>query len=238
MKQIIAMGHGGFSLDPDNLALDRYICEQTGKAHPQVCFLPQASGEAPEYIVNFYRAFTALEAKPTHLSLFRLPSVDLEHFILAQDAIYVGGGNTKSMLALWREWGVDRILRKAWENGVVLSGLSAGAICWFAQGVTDSIPGALTPLPCLGLLAGSCCPHYDGEAHRRPAFHALMRAGDVSPGYGIDEGAALHFVGETLHAVVTSHPDVTAYYVRPGERDVMEQALPHMYLLEDTGSAS
>lgn len=171
MKHIIAMGHGGFSMDANNLVLDHYVCEQSGKAHPSVCFLPQASGEAPNYIINFYKAFTTLEAKPSHLSLFRPPTSDLESFILDKDIIYVGGGNTKSMLALWREWELDIILRKAWEQGVVLAGLSAGAICWFEQGSTDSIPGRLSALDCLGYLPGSYCPH---TMERRTAVPVII----------------------------------------------------------------
>jgi dipeptidase E len=225
MRQIIAMGHGGFSMDPENLVLDRYICEQTGKPRPKVCFLPQASGEAERYIINFYAAFTRLGAEPSYLSLFRPPTADLVSFLLEKDVLYVGGGNTKSMLALWREWGLDAIVRQAWKQGVVLAGLSAGAICWFEQGSTDSIPGQLSALDGLGLLSGSCCPHYNGEAERRPSYHRLVAAGEILPGYGVDEGAALHFLNADLSRVVTSHPDVTAYYVEKIGDEVQERAL-------------
>ncbi len=117
------------------------------------------------------------------------------------------------------------MLRQAWEQGIVLAGLSAGAICWFAQGSTDSIPGRLSALECLGLLPGSCCPHYNGEAERRPGYHRLIAAGEMLPGYGVDEGAALHFVDASLLRVVTSHPDVTAYYVEKTDDEVHERAL-------------
>ena len=135
---------GDFQWKPDNLALDEYILEQANQPHPSVCFLPTASGDSPEYVVKFYAAFTKLDCQPIHLSLFRLPTADLAGFLLSQDVIYVGGGNTRSMLALWRGWGLNRILRKALENGVVLAGISAGAICWFEQGITDSVPGELS----------------------------------------------------------------------------------------------
>jgi peptidase E len=171
-----------------------------------------------------------LDAVPSHLSLFRPPTADLESFLLEKDVIYVGGGNTKSMLALWRAWGLDAILRKAWEQGVVLAGLSAGAICWFEQGSTDSIPGRLSALECLGYLKGSCCPHYDGEAERRPNYQQMVAAGEILPGYGIDEGAAMHFWGDELHAVVTSHPNVTAYAVEVEDGVAQERALPVTYL--------
>jgi len=231
MKQIIAMGHGGFSMDRNNLVLDRYVCQQTEKARPKVCFLPQASGEAESYVIRFFEAFTSLDAVPSHLSLFHPPTADLESFVLEKDVIYVGGGNTKSMLALWREWGLDAILRQAWEQGVVMAGLSAGAICWFEQGSTDSIPGRLSALDCLGLVSGSCCPHYDGNEERRPSYHELIANGEILPGYGVDEGAALHFVDDAPPRVITSHPDVTAYVVEMVDGEVQEQALEANYLL-------
>jgi len=232
MRQIIAMGGGGFSMEPDNLALDRYVIEQTGKAAPKVCFLPTASGDAPAYVVNFYAAFTGLGCVPTYLSLFRPPTADLASFLLEQDVLYVGGGNTKSMLALWREWDLDVILRTAWERGVVLTGLSAGAICWFEQGVTDSVPGTLGALACLGYLRGSCCPHYDGENERRPSYRRLVGAGEILPGYGVDDGAALHYCGDALHRVVSSRPEATAYYLDVVEGETPERRLEAHYLLK------
>jgi dipeptidase E len=230
--QIIAMGGGGFSMEPDNLAMDRYVLEQTNKPNPSVCFLPTASGDAETYSLKFYAAFATLDCRPSHLSLFRPPTADLEGFLLEKDAIYVGGGNTKSMLALWHEWNLDVILRKAWEQGVVLAGLSAGAICWFEQGLTDSIPGRLTALSCLGYLFGSCCPHYDGEAERRPSYQHLVQEGSIASGYGVDDGAALHFIGSELTAVVSSRPQATAYHLRREGDQLNETPLLHRYLLE------
>src|SRR4051812_21547275 len=113
---------------------------------------------------------------------------------------------TRSMLALWREWSLDRYLRRAWEDGVVLAGVSAGALCWFDQGLTDSVPGQLNPLTCLGFLGGSCAPHYDGDPGRRPAYHRLVGEERLKPGYAIDDGAALHFHGAELIATITSEP--------------------------------
>ena len=225
VKQIIAMGGGGFSMEPDNLALDRYVLAQAATPRPRVCFLGTASGDADGYIVKFYEAFTTLHCEPSHLSLFRLPSADLASAILAQDVIYVGGGNTRSMLVLWREWGLDEVLKTAWQQGVVLAGLSAGAVCWFEQGVTDSVPGTLGALDCLGMLPGSCCPHYDGEVERRPAYHRLVAGGTILPGYGIDDGAALHFVDQELKCVISSRPDATAYEVAGTGDGVSERAL-------------
>lgn len=198
LRQIIGMGGGGFSDEPDNLALDRYVLAQARRTQPRVCFVPTASGDAAGYVAGFYRSFRTLPCRPAHLSLFKLPTADLTSFVLAQDVIYVGGGNTKSMLTLWREWKLDRVFRRAWREGIVLCGLSAGSICWFKQGVTDSVPGALGVLPCLGLLPGSNCPHYDREPKRRPAYRRLIRAGAISSGYAADDGVGLHFIGTTL----------------------------------------
>lgn len=213
MQQIVAMGGGGFSMDPDNPALDRYIIEQTGKDQPCVCFLPQASGEAQDYIVNFYTAFLALNTIPSHLSLFRPHTADIEGFLMKQDLIYVGGGNTRSMLALWREWGIDTILRAALEKGTVLAGLSAGAICWFEQGITDSIPGTLTAIDCLGFLPGSCSPHYNGELARRPNFQRMIASGELKPGIALDDFAAGHYVDGHLRRVISARPRAQGYRV-------------------------
>jgi peptidase E len=157
---------------------------------------------------------------------------------MAQDIIYVGGGNTKSMLALWREWGLDEILHEAWYKGIVLAGLSAGAICWFEQGVTDSIPGQLNPLPCLGFLSGSCCPHYDGQTERRPAYHHLMNEGKITPGYGIDESAALHFIGDELNCVVSANSEAKAYRVAKISGEIREETIMPRHLLQPSAEAT
>jgi peptidase E len=230
LGQIIALGGGGFSMEPENLILDRYILEQSGADRPKVCFLPTASGDAHEYIVRFYAAFTTLDCQPSHLTLFHPGAADLEEFLLEKDILYVGGGNTRSMLAIWREWGVTEILRKAWNRGKLLAGLSAGAICWFEQGVTDSVPGRLSKMDCLGYLAGSCCPHFDGEGERRPTFHRLLSGDQILPGYGIDDGAALHFEGVELQRVVCSRPQAKAYSLRNDAGGVVEQALESFFL--------
>ena len=177
MQQIIALGGGGFSMEPDNLALDEYVIEQAGKPNAKVCFLAQASGESQEYTLRFYQAFSRLGCPATHLTLFACPPQDARALLLAQDVIYVGGGNTKSLLALWQAWELPTLLRDAYERGIVLAGISAGANCWFEQGVTDSASLAIDVLPCLGFLPGSFCPHYDGEAERRPTFHGCWPKG-------------------------------------------------------------
>jgi dipeptidase E len=214
-KQIIALGGGGFTAQPENLALDTYILEQARRPNPGVCFLPTATGDSDAYIARFYEAYSKLDCRPTSVKLFtRTP--DLESILLAQDVIYVGGGNTRSMLAVWREWGVPDLLRRAWESGIVLAGVSAGAICWFDYGITDSWARELRTLPCLGMVPGTCCPHYDGEIERRPALHRFVASGDVPAALALDDGVGAHFMGRALHRLVSARPSASAYRV---ERD-------------------
>lgn len=228
-KQIIAMGGGGFSMEPENPLLDQYLLKQTGKRNPAVCFVATASGDAEGYLLKFYAAFSKLRCRPSHLSLFR-PPADIRSFVLAQDAIYVGGGNTKSLLALWREWGLDRCFREAWRRGIVLGGISAGSICWFEQGLTDSRTGRLTVLPCLGLLKGSNCPHYNGEPKRRPAYQRLIAHGRMQPGIAAEDGVALHYIGRRLERVVSSRPQAAAYRVWMRDGKAREERIPARYL--------
>ena len=230
MQQIIAMGGGGFSMEPDNLALDRYVIAQSGRERPRVCFLAQASGESLDYTVRFYAAFNKLNTVPSHLSLFQPHTADLESFLLEQDIIYVGGGNTKSMLALWREWNLDTILRAACVKGVILAGISAGCICWFEQGMTDSIPGKLTVLPCLGFLPGSCTPHYDGEAQRRPSLQRMVIRNEIMDGYAFEDSAAGHFVDGVLKTCISSRPNARGYRVEHRDGHMLETPLETRYL--------
>ncbi len=225
LRHIVALGGHGFTDSPEDVTFSRYILAQSSAERPEICYLPQAGGEDPLFIARFYRHFLGLGAQPSDLSLFQPHTADIAAFLLAQDIIYVGGGNTKSMLALWRDWGVDRILCQAWEHGIVLSGVSAGAICWFEQGLTDSIPGKLSALDCLGFLPGSCSPHYDGETERRPSYQRMIADGEIAPGYGIDDCAGLHFTGTELCRVVASRSCATAYRVERGTDGASESGL-------------
>jgi peptidase E len=228
--QVIAMGGGGFSMEPENSLLDRYIIKQARKASPSACFLPHATDDAVRYTFRFFKAFTQLDAKPTHLSLFNPETADLESFLIEQDVIYVGGGNTKSMVALWREWNLDDFLRKAYENGTVLAGISAGANCWFEQCSTDSVPGQFSVLGCLGIIRGSFCPHYDGEVERRSSLHKLLSEDKIINGYAADDGAAAHFVSGELAYAVSSRPHAKVYKVGKIDGQVMEDALETHFL--------
>jgi dipeptidase E len=229
-RQVIAMGGGGFSMEPENPLLDRYIIQQAGKTRPSVCFLPHATDDAVRYTFKFFKAFTQLDVKLTHLSLFYPETADLESFLMEQDVIYVGGGNTKSMVALWREWHLDKFLRKAYENGTVLAGISAGANCWFEQCSTDSVPGQLRMLLCLGIIRGSFCPHYDGEAERRPSLHQLLSEDKIISGYAADDGAAAHFVNGEFACAVSSRPHAKVYKVGKVDGRVTEEASETHYL--------
>ncbi|MGA2536663.1 MAG: peptidase E [Terracidiphilus sp.] len=231
--QIVAMGGGGFSMEPDNLLLDRFVLSIAIATAPQpkVCFVGTASGDAQSYVDKFYAAFNTLPCTPTDLSLFKPPTTDLRSFVLEQDVIYVGGGNTRNLLVLWQEWGLDSILREAWLSGIVMAGISAGSICWFQQGLSDSvIPGDLAPLKCLGFLPGSNCPHYDGEPERRPAYHRFIGEGTLDAGYAADDGAALHFIGRELKGVVSSRPAAKAYSLRRVGTEVEEAPLDTVWL--------
>lgn len=234
-RTVIAMGGGGFSMEPENPRLDDHILsiarESRGRDRPRVCFVATASGDAPTYIANFYASF-AQRAEASHLALFTRTIEDIDAFLLDQDIVYVGGGNTENMLAVWRVHGVDRALRRAWEQGVVMTGLSAGSLCWFETGTTDSLGKGLAMLSGgLGFLPGSHAPHYDGEASRRPIYQRLVSEGVMPAGYAADDGAALIFRDERLADVVASRPDARAYRVERGSDGVaVETELPARYL--------
>ena len=230
MKQLIAMGGGGFSMEPENPLLDEYILNQVPANKPKVCFIPTASGDAQSYIDRFYDFFRKQNCEPSHLSLFKPETTDIRQFVLDQDIIYVGGGSTKNLLALWKEWKLDSILYEAWENGVLLAGISAGAICWFEEGLTDSYGESLQPLSCLGFLKGSCCPHYDGEEQRRPTYQKAIAAHELGSGIALDDGAAVHFIGEELEKAVCSRANAKAYRVRVQNKKVIKESLPTHYL--------
>jgi peptidase E len=213
-KRKLIFAVGGWKTPKDALPLMRYFIELTGKPNPKVCLLPTASGDTAESIVSWYDIMNKLDCRPRHLRLFHPSGIDnWEDVLMDMDAIYVGGGNTLNMLSIWKEHGIDKTLRKAWEKGIVLGGGSAGAICWFAQGCTDSRPGKLTALDCLGWLPGSACPHYDHEK-RRAAVNEMVLSGEFKDGLAIDDGAAVLFDGDKLVRAVGSLPKAKAYHVK------------------------
>ncbi|MDQ6732450.1 MAG: peptidase E [Actinomycetota bacterium] len=218
-RRILAMGGGGFTMQERSPALDRLVLTLTGKAVPRICFLPTASGDPREQTTRFQERFGTWLCEPSVLSLFHLARdrIDPYEHLLAQDAIYVGGGSMRNMLAIWREHGVDVAMRQAWEAGTVLAGLSAGAMCWFAGGVTMS-GGAPAAVAGLGLLPGSLSVHLDSEPERLPVFREAIAGGRLEPGFAADDGAALVFAGETLHACVASGPASRILHLNPDRR--------------------
>jgi dipeptidase E len=233
MPQILALGGGGFSMEPGNTLLDDHALRLTGRKRPRVCFLPTASGDADHYVVRFYRNF-APRADASHLSLFRRdrsPGAvegDVRTHLLNQDLIYVGGGSIRSLIGTWRAHGIDDILAEAWAAGVVLCGLSAGSLCWFDEVIT-AFHGPPERVRGLGLLPFSNCVHYDEEPERRDHFRDAIATG-MPGGYGCQDGAALHFVGRELNEVVTSRPKAGAFRVEPIDGVVVETPLTAHFL--------
>jgi peptidase E len=222
--QILAMG-GGALLHRES-RLDELMLELAGSKRPRICYVGTASAHLPERVELFYEAFRGRACEPTHLELYGMPEEPAAH-IARQDVIYVGGGNTANMLAIWRVHGVDRALRAAWERGAVLGGMSAGGNCWFEDSVTDSFGPCLRPLGGgLGLLSGSFCPHYDGEPERRPAFTRLVAEGALPAGYAADDDVAFRFEGTELRELVSQREGAHGYRVtREGEEPLEARLL-------------
>ncbi len=219
-RHIVAIG--GLSRERDNRPLIDYCLKLTDNSRPTLGFIPTASGDDTAYVRRFDEIAAGLDCEPSTLPLFsRTPPVD--EWVAVQNVILVGGGNTKSMLAVWREWDLPALLRDAWERGTVLCGSSAGAICWFEQGVTDSYAGRLEALDCLGFLPGSCCPHYNGEANRRPEYHRLLQEERIQPGIAIDDCVGVHYVNETPTAIVQTDDMSGAYLVGRNSGELMNE---------------
>jgi len=220
-------------MERDGSLLDDYVLSLLDSARPRVCFLPTASGDADHYVVRFYRRFSA-SCQTSHVSLFRRDqgAGGVEHepatHLLAQDLIYVGGGNVVSMLGTWRAHGLDEVLRSAWRKGVVLCGPSAGSLCWFEEALS-AFHGAPRGVRGLGLLPYSNCVHYDAEPARRQEYHRFVGDG-MRAGFAVEDGVALHFGRRRLRRVVSSRPDAGAYRVEPTAEGVRETRLEVCYL--------
>jgi peptidase E len=223
--QIVAIGGGVLVPDTGNVALERYILDACGAAKPRVVFLPTASGDDATYVSRFYESYARFGVGLDVLRFFRRTPDDLRAYLFGFDVVHVGGGNTRSMLAVWRHWGFDAVLREAWERGILLCGSSAGSICWFERGLTDSLAGALTAMDCLGFLAGSNCPHYDGEAERRPSYRRLVASGAIAAGIACDDGAGVHFRGRMLARAISARPGAGVYRVDRVESGSVETPL-------------
>jgi peptidase E len=234
-RHILAIG--GISAPPDG-PLPPIIAHAlwlSGAATPRVCVLNTAAGDDPAGYVRMYSRLSQHGARPSHLQLFTMPNVrDPADLLLSQDVIFVGGGSVANMVACWRVHGLDGVMRQAWEAGIVLAGVSAGAICWFLGGTTDSFGPQLRPFTDgLRLLSGSYCPHYSGEPLRRPAYQALVTDGTLPAGIACDDGAGAHFADDHLDEIVAERPGAAGYRVEPdGHGGCHEYALPARLLVD------
>lgn len=222
-QRILAMG--GIQLVPESTdwPMLQFMLDLTGRERPRICMLGTASGESDSGLASYYATF-ARRSEPTHLDLFGRTVGDIEGFLLEQDVIFVAGGNTANMLAIWRLHGVDKALKAAWESGVVLAGWSAGANCWFESSVTDSFGPDLDPLKDgLRFLDGSFCPHYDSESLRRPRYEELVGGGRLPDGVAADDGVGVLYEGRALADVVASLPGQHAYRIQRRKGSSVEE---------------
>ena len=235
---ILAMGGGGFTMEPANPLLDDYLLALSGAGEPRILFLPTASGDTTAQINAFYARYGGRRCVPTHVSLFRLDELGgaLEDVVMAQDIVYVGGGSMRNLLAIWRAHDLDRILVAAWRRGIAMAGLSAGAMCWFEGGITRS-SGPPAPMTGLGLLEGSLTVHADGEPERLPVWLASVRDGKLPGGWAVDDGVGLLFAGGRLQRVVGSRPGAGAQRVDQVAGELVRHRLAPELLGEDSSGA-
>jgi peptidase E len=222
-RRILALGGGGFTSSAEDWPLDEYVLTLAERARPRICLLPTASGDPEDQIDRFYRAFEQHGCDLSHVSLFRLGShdIDLRGHLLSRDVIYVGGGSMKNLLALWRVHGVDSLLSEAWQTGVALCGVSAGAMCWFECGVTRT-HGRPVVAQGLGLLPGSNSVHYGSDPERRRVYREQIAAG-APGGWAVDDGVGMLFAGRTMVEAVTARENVHAYRVEASGGEIVER---------------
>jgi dipeptidase E len=209
-RKILIAG-GGF-----NEAFIRYMATLTGKPRPRLCYLPTASADSPSGIISWFRSCAPLNVEPFVQESFIASTRQdkgWDEVLLSMDGIVCSGGNTLNQQAIWKAQGIDVVLRQAWDRGVVLGGASAGSLCWFEEGTTDSRPKELSTVQCLGFLKGSHSPHYDREAGRRPLYQKLISAGQMKPGYACDNDAGIYFEDNEVKRVVATRADAKVYYV-------------------------
>lgn len=204
----------------------RYMAELTGKPRPKLLYLPTASADRVDGILGWYKTCSTLEVTPMVQESFiasTRQAKSWEDVFLNVDGIVASGGNTLNQQAIWKAQGIDVVLRKAWDQGIVLGGASAGSLCWFEEGTTDSRPQELSKVTCLGFLKGSHCPHYDAEPGRRPLYHKLIASGEMKPGYACDNNAGIYFEDNTVKRVVATKPGSKVYYVSLVNGQVVEK---------------
>jgi dipeptidase E len=223
MNKLLIMGAGGYTLERASCRIDKYFIERIGKSNPKICLLPTACAERQETIEKFNLYFRGYGATTSHVSLFTVEIEDIESHLIQQDGIYITGGNTKSMLALWKEWGVEKALRKAYEAGVTICGISAGAMCFFEEGLSEFFPNNYNHLDCLGFLSGSFCPHYAPGEERAIIFKDHIRLNKMKPGIGLEDGVALYYENGILSEILRSRDDAQAYRISTiGEPEIIK----------------
>lgn len=222
-RKILIAG-GGF-----NTAFIRYMAELTGTPRPKLLYLPTASADSPNGIISWYKSCAPLNVEASHQISFIASTQQprsWDEVLLSVDGIVCSGGNTLNQQAIWKAQGIDVILKQAWDKGIVLGGASAGSLCWFEEGTTDSRPKELSTVQGLGFLAGSHCPHYDAEPGRRPLYHKLIESGQMKPGYACDNDAGLYFEGTEVKRVVHTRAEARVYYVMVVNGKAVERRLP------------
>jgi dipeptidase E len=206
----------------------RYMATLTGKKRPRLLYLPTASADSAASILSWYRNCAPVDAYPLVQESFiasTRQAQSWEEVLLSVDGIVASGGNTLNQQAIWKAQGIDVVLRRAWDNGIVLGGASAGSLCWFEEGTTDSRPKELTTVKCLGFLKGSHCPHYDREPARRPLYRKLIGSGEMKPGYACDNDAGIYFEDNDVKRVVCTRANAKVYYVSLVDGRVVEKVL-------------
>ena len=206
----------------------RYMAQLTGKARPKILYLPTASADSQSSTLTFYRNCAPLNVEPSHQISFIASTQQprsWEEVFLSVDGIVCSGGNTLNQQAIWKAQGIDVILRQAWDRGIVLGGASAGSLCWFEEGTTDSRPKELSKVDCLGFLKGSHSPHYDAEPGRRPLYQQMIASGQMQPGYACDNDAGIYFEDNTVKRVVSTRAAAKAYYVSIEGGKIAEKVL-------------
>ena len=231
----IVSGSASYAIEDQQLSVGptiRYALKLSNKKCPKLAYIGTATGDSSFLVARFYNACVNENVQPSHLELFPMPNHnDIEKYLLSQDVIWVGGGSVANLLAVWKLHGIDRILRKAWENGVILAGVSAGSICWYVGGTTDSFGRNLKPITdSLGLLPYSNGVHYDNEIQRRPLFQKLIKDEILPEGYATDDGVSLHFIDEKLHKAITDTPNKNAYHVYVKNGKLVEDTIKPVHI--------
>ena len=206
----------------------RYMAELTGKPRPKICYLPTASADSPNGIISFFRSCASLNVSPFVQESFIASTRQAkgwDEVFLSMDGIVCSGGNTLNQQAIWKAQGIDVVLREAWDRGIVLGGASAGSLCWFDEGTTDSRPKELSIVKCLGFIKGSHSPHYDAEPGRRPLYQKLISSGEMKPGYACDNDAGIYFEDNAVKRVVSTRPTAKCYYVSVVDGKINERVM-------------